>query len=133
MYIVLDVLIVELTTQEIVVNVVRVEKPEYSSELTSCHCGNIIPSPVRYQDNPSRFKLLVETSGSFNLDKVYRFPNSNLGFDTFAKSLISNIITRKPLIVTSSLFLIFNYLINDGRRVTIDRLCQGCFEANPDN
>lgn len=133
MYTVLDILIIEIKTQELIINVAKVEKPEYNSELVTCSCGNIIPAPIKYQDNPNRFKLLVETSGNFGLDKVYRFQNSDSGFGVFAGQLTSDIICRYPLVVTSSLVMIFKHLLNDGRRISFDRSCEGCAQASTDN
>lgn len=132
MYTALDILVIEIKIQEIIINVVKVEKPEYNLELVTCSCGNIIPAPIKYQDNSNRFKLLVETSGSFGLDKVDRFQNSNTGFDTFAHQLTSDIICRYPLVVTSSLILIFKHLSNDGRRITFHRPCEGCSQVATD-
>lgn len=122
----LDIIFIDIKLQEIVVNVVKLDKPEYNSELTACSCGNIIPTPIRYIDNHNKFKLLVETSGSFNLDRIYRFSNSESGFDSFTKDLVSDITCKHPLIVSSGLLIIFNFLKNDGRRISYSRQCQGC-------
>lgn len=122
----LDIIFIDIKLQEIVVNVVKLDKPEYNSELAPCSCGNIVPIPIRYTDNHNKFKLLVETSGSFRLDKVYRFTNSTSGFDSFIKDLISDIICKYPLVVTSGLLIIFNLLSNDGRGISNSRQCQGC-------
>lgn len=109
MYTVLDVLFIEINLQEIVVNVVKVGKPEYNSELVHCSCGNTVPTPIRYLGEINKFKLLVETSGQFNLDKVYRIPNSDTGFEQLTQQLLSDIICKFPLVVTSSLILMFDF------------------------
>lgn len=122
----LDIIFIDIKLQEIVVNVVKLDKPEYNSELAACSCGNIVPTPIRYTDNHNKFKLLVETSSSFKLDKVYRFSNSLPGFESFIKDLVSDIISKHPLVVASGLLIIFNFLKNDGRRIPDTRQCQGC-------
>lgn len=133
MYTVLDVLFIEINLQDIVINVVKVGKPEYNSELVNCSCGNRVPTPVRYQGEGNRFKLLVETSGQFGLDKVYRVSNSDTGFDQFTQQLLSDIICKFPLVVTSGLILVFEFLNKDGRRAAISRQCQGCSEVTTDD